>query len=212
MGPLQRNEKWLMAIMGCVMAGWVTFPWHGVSNTFVALAGLSAILLSRVLTWEDLLAEQKAWDALIWFAVLVMMADQLNEIGVIRILSVKLFGLMGRMPWQLLLFVLVASYCYIHYAFAGMTAHVTALYPGFLGAALAGGVPPMVAALPLAYFSNLNAAMTHYGTGSAPVYFGAGYVRQGDWWRIGFLISVVNLAIWMGIGMWWWKLVGIIRR
>ncbi|SPE25852.1 divalent anion:Na+ symporter, DASS-family transporter (putative sodium:sulfate symporter) [Candidatus Sulfopaludibacter sp. SbA3] len=212
MGPLQRNEKWLMAIMGCVMAGWVTFPWHGVYNTFVALAGLSAILLSRVLTWEDLLAEQKAWDALIWFAVLVMMADQLNEIGVIRILSVKLFGLMGRMPWQLLLFVLVASYCYIHYAFAGMTAHVTALYPGFLGAALAGGVPPMVAALPLAYFSNLNAAMTHYGTGSAPVYFGAGYVRQGDWWRIGFLISVVNLAIWMGIGMWWWKLVGIIRR
>lgn len=211
MGPLRRNEKWLCAIMGCVMAGWVTSPWHGVSNTFVALAGLSAILLAKVLTWDDLLSEQKAWDALVWFAVLVMMADQLNETGVIKILSVKLFGLMGGMPWPWLLFVLVASYCYIHYAFAGMTAHVTALYPGFLGAALAGGVPPMIAALPLAYFSNLNAAMTHYGTGSAPVYFGAGYVRQGEWWRIGFLISVINLGIWMGIGMWWWKLVGIVR-
>jgi divalent anion:Na+ symporter, DASS family len=209
MGPLQRNEKWLMAIMLCVMAGWVTSPWHGVSNTFVALAGLSAILLARVLTWEDLLQEHKAWDALIWFAVLVMMADQLNEIGVIKILSVKLFGLMAGLPWVWLLVLLVASYCYIHYAFAGMTAHVTALYPGFLGAALAGGVPPMAAALPLAYFSNLNAAMTHYGTGSAPVYFGAGYVRQGDWWRIGFLISVVNFAIWMGIGMWWWRIMGI---
>jgi len=211
MGPLQRQEKWLIAIMLCVMTGWVTSPWHGVSNTFVALAGLSAILLARVLTWEDLLNEHKAWDALIWFAVLVMMADQLNEIGVIKILSVKLFGLMGGLPWPLLLFVLVASYCYIHYAFAGMTAHVTALYPGFLGAALAGGVPPMAAALPLAYFSNLNAAMTHYGTGSAPVYFGAGYVRQADWWRIGFLISLLNLAIWMGIGMWWWRVVGIIK-
>jgi divalent anion:Na+ symporter, DASS family len=211
MGPLQRQEKWLIAIMLCVMAGWVTSPWHGVSNTFVALAGLSAILLARVLTWEDLLNEHKAWDALIWFAVLVMMADQLNEIGVIKILSMKLFGLMGGLPWPMLLFVLVASYCYIHYAFAGMTAHVTALYPGFLGAALAGGVPPMAAALPLAYFSNLNAAMTHYGTGSAPVYFGAGYVRQSEWWRIGFLISVLNLAIWMGIGMWWWRVVGIIK-
>jgi divalent anion:Na+ symporter, DASS family len=211
MGPLQRQEKWLVAIMLCVMTGWVTSPWHGVSNTFVALAGLSAILLARVLTWEDLLNEHKAWDALIWFAVLVMMADQLNEIGVIKILSVKLFGLMGGLPWPLLLFVLVASYCYIHYAFAGMTAHVTALYPGFLGAALAGGVPPMAAALPLAYFSNLNAAMTHYGTGSAPVYFGAGYVRQADWWRIGFLISLLNLAIWMGIGMWWWRVVDIIK-
>ncbi len=211
MGPLQRDEKWLVAIMSCVMAGWVTSPWHGLPNTFVALAGLSAILLARVLTWNDLLHEPKAWDALVWFAVLIMMADQLNETGVIKILSAKLFGLMGGLPWPAVLFFLVTAYCYIHYAFAGMTAQVTALYPGFLGAALAGGVPPMAAALPLAYFSSLNAAMTHYGTGSAPVYFGAGYVRQKDWWRIGFLISLVNLAIWMGIGMWWWRLMGIAR-
>jgi hypothetical protein len=59
-----------------------------------------------------------------------------------------------------------------------LTGHVTALYPAFLAATLAAGAPPMMAALALAYFSNLNAAMTHYGTGSAPVFFGAGYVRQ----------------------------------
>jgi DASS family divalent anion:Na+ symporter len=51
--------------------------------------------------------------------------------------------------------------------------------------------------------------MTHYGTGSAPVFFGAGYVRQAEWWRLGFLISLVNLVIWLGIGPVWWKLVGI---
>jgi DASS family divalent anion:Na+ symporter len=209
MGPLSRGERWLVGIMIGVMAGWVTSPWHGISNTFVALAGLSAILLAKVLTWDDLLAEHRAWDALIWFGPLVMMADQLNEIGVIKILSGKLFGLMAGWPWGLALVALVVSYCYIHYSFASMTAHVTALYPGFLAAALAAGVPPMLAALPLAYFSNLNAAMTHYGTGSAPVYFGAGYVRQGDWWRLGFWISVLNLAIWMGVGPVWWKLIGI---
>jgi DASS family divalent anion:Na+ symporter len=90
-----------------------------------------------------------------------------------------------------------------------MTGHVTALYPAFLAATLAAGVPPVMAALVLAYFSNLNAAMTHYGTGSAPVFFGAGYVRQAEWWRLGFLISLVNLVIWLGIGPLWWKLVGI---
>jgi DASS family divalent anion:Na+ symporter len=67
----------------------------------------------------------------------------------------------------------------------------------------------MLAALPLAYFSNLNAAMTHYGTGSAPVFFGAGYVRQTDWWRIGFQVSLINLVIWLGIGVCWWKLIGL---
>jgi DASS family divalent anion:Na+ symporter len=208
-GPLKREEKWLMAIMFAVMAGWVTSPWHGIPNTFVALAGLSALLLVKVMTWDDLLAEHKAWDALIWFAPLVMMADSLNEIGVIKYLSEKLFRVMQGWPWPLVLFGLIVAYVYVHYSFASMTAHITALYPGFLAAALAGGVPPLLAALPLAYFSNLNAGITHYGTGSAPVYFGAGYVKQGDWWRIGFLISIVNLVIWMGVGIWWWKLIGL---
>ena len=209
MGPPKRAEKWLMAIMLAVMAGWVTSPWHGIPNTFVALAGLSALLLVKVMTWDDLLAEHKAWDALIWFAPLIMMADALNETGVIKYLSEKLFRVMQGWPWPWVMLGLVVAYLYVHYSFASMTAHTTALYPGFLAAALAGGVPPLLAALPLGYFSNLNAGITHYGTGSAPVFFGAGYVKQGDWWRVGFFISVVNLVIWMGIGIWWWKLIGL---
>ncbi len=209
MGPLSRRERWLVVIMTSVMVGWITSPWHGINNTFVALLGISAILLTGVLTWDDLLSERRAWDALIWFAPLIMMAEQLNETGVTKVLSAKLFGAIGGWPWPAALLLLVVAYCYIHYAFASMTAHVTALYPGFLAAALAAGVPPLAAALPLAYFSNLNAAMTHYGTGSAPVYFNAGYVRQGEWWKLGFVISLVNLAIWMGVGMVWWKVVGL---
>jgi len=209
MGSLKREEKWLLVIMLGVMIGWVTSPWHGIPNTFVALFGLSAILLARVIEWDDLLGERRAWDALIWFAPLVMMSEVMNENGTIKVLSEDLFGALTAWPWPLALVGLVSAYCYVHYGFASMTAHVSALYPGFLAAALAAGVPPIAAALPLAYFSNLNAAMTHYGTGSAPVYFGAGYVSQGEWWRIGFAISVVNLVVWLGIGSIWWKLVGI---
>jgi DASS family divalent anion:Na+ symporter len=209
MGPLGRNEQWLVVVMLAVMVGWVTSPWHGIPNTFVALSGVCAILLLHVLKWSDLLAEHRAWDTLMWFAPLVMMADELNQTGVIKIYSAKLFGLMGGWPWPAVLAGVVIAYLYVHYSFASMTAHVTALYPGFLAAALAGGVPPMLAALPLAYFSNLNAAMTHYGTASAPVFFGAGYVRQGEWWRLGFLISLVDLILWMGLGPLWWKAIGV---
>src|SRR5581483_10621060 len=127
MGPLSRQERWLVAIMIGVMTGWITSPIHGISNTFVALAGLSAILLARVLTWDDLLAERRAWDALIWFAPLIMMADQLNEIGVVKTLAAKLFALTAGWHWQAALIALVIAYCYIHYTFASMTAQVTAL-------------------------------------------------------------------------------------
>jgi DASS family divalent anion:Na+ symporter len=209
MGPLTMSERWLTGVMLAVMTGWITFPWHGIPNAFVALSGLCALLLARVITWEDLLGEGRAWDALIWFAPMVMMSEVLNENGTMALLSQRLFGALVGWPWQLALVALVAAYCYVHYGFASMTAQVSALYPGFLAAAVTAGVPPMAAALPLAYFSNLNAAMTHYGTGSAPVFFGAGYVRQGEWWRAGFVISVANLVIWLGIGSIWWKLVGI---
>ncbi|HEV8357796.1 MAG TPA: DASS family sodium-coupled anion symporter [Gemmatimonadales bacterium] len=208
LGPMKQAEARLVVVMLGVMAGWVSSPWHGTPNTFVALAGVAALLLAGVLTWDDLLAERRAWDALIWFAPLLMMADALQETGVIGVLSGSLFAGLTGWPWLAALPGLAVAYLYLHYGFASMTAHVTALYPGFLAAALAAGAPPLLAAFLLAYHSNLDASLTHYGTGSAPIFFGAGYLSQGTWWRIGFLVSLVNLVIWLGLGMLWWKVLG----
>ncbi|MCA9889597.1 MAG: anion permease, partial [Anaerolineae bacterium] len=93
--------------------------------------------------------------------------------------------------------------------FASNTAHVSAMYAAFLAISLAVGTPPLLAALVLAFFSNLFSSMTHYGTGPAPVLFGAGYVNIGVWWRIGFIISVINIVIWLGGGGLWWKIIGL---
>src|SRR5207237_3636391 len=112
--PLTLDEKALMAIMLPVMIGWVTSPLHGIPNTFVALAGLSAILIAKVLTWNDLLSEKKAWDALIWFAPLLMMSDALNEMGVIKFLSGPLFSHIGGWPWPLALIALVMASGFVH--------------------------------------------------------------------------------------------------
>jgi DASS family divalent anion:Na+ symporter len=209
MGSLSSSELRLLAILLGVMAGWITSPWHGLHNAFVALAGVSALLLCRVLAWDDLLRETRAWDVLIWFAPLIMMAEALSDSGVIKIISDVVFAHLTGWPWPLAAAVLAGTYLYVHYGFASMTAHVTALYPGFLAAGLAAGAPPLLMALLLAFFSSLDAATTHYGTGSAPVYFGAGYVSQTTWWRLGFLISVLNLFIWLGLGSLWWKLLGM---
>jgi divalent anion:Na+ symporter, DASS family len=208
MGRMQRQERWLVAILLCVMAGWVGSPWHGIPNAFVAMSGVCAILVARVLTWAELLAEHRAWDALVWFAPLLMMADQLNETGVISVVSGGIFRHMGGWSWPAALFALVVAYLYVHYSFASMTAQATALYPGFLAAAVLAGAPPLLSAACLGYFSSLDACLTHYGTGSAPVFFGAGYVPQGTWWKLGFLLSVLHLFLWVGVGSLWWKLLG----
>ena len=208
LGPMSVRERWLAGILLCVMAGWISAPWHGVANAFVALGAVCAILLTGVLKWSDLLEEKPAWDALMWFGPLLMMASELNQSGVIKILSGALISNLHGWPWGAVFVVLVPAYLYIHYSFASMTAHATALYQPFLAAMVLGGVPPLMAALALEYFTSLNAILTHYGTGSAPVFFGAGYVSQGTWWKMGFLLSLVGLAIWLGVGSLWWKLLG----
>jgi DASS family divalent anion:Na+ symporter len=104
---------------------------------------------------------------------------------------------------------LLVIYNYTHYVFASATAHITAMYPAFLGVAIAVGAPPLLAALSFAFFSSLFAALTHYGTGSAVVIYGAGYVSQTRWWRIGFALSLAHLPLWLGIGFGWWKLLGL---
>jgi len=190
------------------VAGWATSPWHRINITFVALAGVCVLLLLGALTWDDLLGERRAWDTLIWFAALLMMADTLNSAGVITITTSAFLAHVRGVTWFLALPLLAVIYLYLHYGFASMTTHVTALYPSFIAAAMLVGAPPLVAAFLLAYFSNLDAALTHYGTGSAPVFFGAGYVSQGTWWRVGLLVSLLNLVIWLGAGMLWWKVLG----
>ena len=83
------------------------------------------------------------------------------------------------------------------------------MFPAFFAVSIGLGAPPLLAALAFGFFSSLNAALTHYGTGPAPIIFGAGYLTQPQWWRIGLVISLVHLAIWLPIGFLWWKALGL---
>lgn len=97
--------------------------------------------------------------------------------------------------------------CFLSYAGA---AHIGAMYSAFLAVATACGTPGMLAALALGQLSNLMGCTTTYGIGSAPPYFGAGYVPQADWLKLGFLLSIYYLAVWVGLGgLTWWKFIGI---
>ena len=72
------------------------------------------------------------------------------------------------------------------------------------------GVPGALAALSLAYVSNLFGSITHYGSGQGAVYYGAGFLKLKDIFTIGALMAVINLTIWGGIGFVWWKLIGLV--
>ncbi len=209
MGTMTRDQRVMVGVFALLLVLWLTGEWHGVSATAVAYLGLSLLLITRVLAWRDVLGETGAWDALIWFGGLVALATQLQEAGFPDALARGVAGTVGGWSWPWALTLLLVVYFYAHYAFASLAAHVTAMFPAFFAAAIGLGAPPLVAALSFGVFSSLNAATTHYGTGPAPIIFGAGYLTQAEWWRIGFLISLVHMAVWLPVGFLWWKVIGL---
>lgn len=208
MGKMSKYEWITLAVFGTLVVLWIFGESLGIDSTSVAFFGVSCLLVSGVLTWEDIKKEHEAWDTLIWFSTLVMIATYLNTFGLIDWMSVHLQYLMAGTEWWVAVPVLVLVYFYSHYLFASNTPHVTSMFAAFLGVGIALGAPPYLLALCLAFASSLFACITHYGTGCAPIFFGSEYVSFKHWWRMGAIVSVIFLFIWMGIGSMWWKFLG----
>ena len=205
MGPMQRSEK-LMLLVFLIVAGlWMTGQLHQINYAVVAMLGICVLLLTAVLDWEDILNERAAWGVFIWYGGLVRMAEALGQTGITKKFAETAAAFTIGWKWWWALAVLLLIYFYAHYGFASITAHATAMYTPFLIVILAAGAPTKLAVLSLAYFSNLGAALTHYGTTPAPIYFGAGYVKQRTWWWIGLLASFVTISVWSLIGFTWWR-------
>lgn len=205
MGPMKWSE-WLMLLVFFQVAGlWMTTKIHGLDYAVVALFGIAVLLISGVLDWEDLVTEKAAWGVFIWYGGLIRMAEALGQTGITKRFAEASASLTTGWKWWLALASLLLIYFYAHYVFASITAHVTAMFTPFLIVILAAGAPPYLAVLSLAYFSNLAASLTHYGTTPAPIYFGAGYTTQRTWWTVGLLTSLITISVWTLVGFTWWK-------
>lgn len=218
MGPMKREERWLAGTLTGLLILWSAKPlfamWPATEllskwdATGVAWIGLAVLLLVRAAKWEQMAKNHQAWDALVWLGGLLTMAGALLNFGVVGwVASTVETGVAGFSP-LLALVVLAVVYFLSMYLFSMLTAHITAMVGAFLLVAVTAGAPPLLAVGLLAYFSNLCACLTHYSTGPVIVYFGHGYVSAKQWLQMGALVGAIQLAIWLSVGLAWWKLLG----
>lgn len=209
MGPMKANEWTMLGTFGLLLILWVFGPYWKVNATIAAMLGLAILFITGVLKWKDVLEEYGAWDTFIWFATLVTLATFLNKFGLAGWFSEWIVSHVSGFSWIAGFLIVSLIYFYTHYFFASNVAHIGAMYAPLLIVSIALGTPPELAALTLAFFSNLFGGLTHYGSGPAPILFGAGYVSVSQWWKMGFIISVVNVFIWIIGGGIWWKILGL---
>lgn len=208
MGPMSRKEWILATVFVSVCGMWITSDIHKFDITLTALLGSVALLIFNVLTWEDVKSERAGWDIFVWYGGLVMLGKALNETKVPSEFANGIATTFGAFGWPLLMVCALLIYFYAHYGFASITAHVLAMFPPFLAVLVAKGAPIGLTVFAFACFANLSAGLTNYGTTPAPMFFAHEYVSLRDWWRIGLIVSTVNILIWGTIGFAWWKLLG----
>ncbi|MDF2502094.1 MAG: anion transporter [Anaerosporomusa subterranea] len=209
MGAMSLGEKIVASVFVGALVLWSTSQFTKIDATVVAMLAVSIMMMTKVLEWKDVLDEKGAWDTLIWMGALIGLADYLAKLGFIPWFAKAVSASIVGVPWMQAFIVLLVIYMYAHYGFASLVAHITAMYAAFASVAVAAGAPAYLVALALAFMSNLCMSLTHYAAGPAPIYFGSGYVDQGTWWKLGFMVSVINMIIWVGIGSFWWKVLGL---
>ncbi|XOQ25998.1 MAG: Transporter, DASS family [Mitsuokella multacida] len=211
MGPMSYMEKVVLVVFVGALALWATSSLTHMNATGVGMLAVTVLLLTNVLTWQDVLQEKGAWNTMFWMGSLIALAGALSSSGFIKVVA----GMAGSaiasagLSWLTAFILLALIYVYSHYAFASVSAHIGAMYAAFLAVAVAVGTPPLLAAIAFASLSNLMIPLTHYGGGAAPILYGAGYVPQGKWWQLGFIMVTVYMIIWLGIGSCWWHVIGL---
>ena len=209
MGRMSSGEIVMTVTFVLLLLMWVLGSAFDINATTAAFVGIAILLLSGVLTWKDMAKNSSAWNTFVFFAVLVGMAGQLNTLGVIDWIGSVVSGLVGGMPWIVAFAVLSLVYFYVHYLFASNTAQIVAMYAVFVGAAVAAGAPPLLAALVFGFIGNLFGALSHYASGPSGVIYGSGYIKVGEWFRVAFVMSVVIIAVWTVAGGAWMALLGM---
>src|SRR6185295_5100299 len=84
MGPITKKETIALSIFGLLLLMWSCGHFVSIHPAEAAFVGVSLMLLCKIVTWKDLLQDEISWDTFIWMASLIMMASEMQSLGVVN--------------------------------------------------------------------------------------------------------------------------------
>jgi DASS family divalent anion:Na+ symporter len=207
MGRMSRNERITAVTFAFMVAGWVLADRLKINVTSVAFMGFGLLLVTGVLTLEDLSKFGDTLTTFLWLAVLFALSGQLNELGFMDYAGERLASHLGGLSWLTLYVTLIALYVGIHYLFVSQSSQILALLGVFLDVGVRGGVPAPLMAFGLLFASSYFSVITPQGGSQNIIFAASGYLTQGELYRLGFFTTLMFLAVFLLIGTPWLLLV-----
>lgn len=208
MGPMSRDE-WITAATFVVMvAGWVLGSALEINGTAVAFFGFGVLLVTGVLTVDDICKQGDTLVTFLWLAVLFALSAQLNALGFMDFVGERLASRLDGLPWPMLYITLIALYVGLHYFFVSQTSQVLALLAVFLDVGIRGGVPAPLMAPGLLFASSYFSVITPQGGSQNIIFVASGYLRQRELYRLGLCVTLAFMLVYLLIGTPWLLFVG----
>src|SRR4029077_1853065 len=160
LGRLSR-EEWITAIAFVLMVtGWIFADKLQLNVTSIAFAGLGLLLMTGVLTANDIATQGDTLATFLWLAVLFALSGDLNELGFMGYVGQHLASYMQGLSWPVTYVTLILIYVEIHYMFVSQSSQVLALLGVFLDVGIRGGVPAQLMAFSLFFASSYFSVIT----------------------------------------------------
>jgi DASS family divalent anion:Na+ symporter len=203
LGSLSRDERITAAAFVLMVSGWIFADALQLNVTSIAFAGLGLLLMTNVLTVKDIATQGDTLATFLWLAVLFALSGQLNELGFMGYAGQRLASHLGGLSWPVTYVTLVALYVAIHYMFVSQSSQVLALLGVFLDVGIRGGVPAPLMAFGLLFASSYFSVITPQGGSQNIIFAASGYLTQGELYRLGLLVTLAFLAIFLLVGTPW---------
>lgn len=207
LGPLSRDERITAIAFVLMVSGWIFADRLGLNVTSIAFGGLGLLLMSSVLTTDDIANQGDTLATFLWLAVLFALSGQLNELGFMGWAGQRLASYMGGLSWPFTYVALILIYVAIHYMFVSQSSQVLALLGVFLDVGIRGGVPPSLMAFSLFFSSSYFSVITPQGGSQNVIFVGSGYLTQRELYRLGLLTTLFFLGVFLTLGTGWILLV-----
>jgi DASS family divalent anion:Na+ symporter len=207
MGSLTREEMITAGAFVLMVAGWVFADRLQLNVTSVAFAGLGVLLMTNVLTLDDIARQGDTLATFLWLAVLFALSGQLNELGFMGYAGQRLAAQLGGLSWPVTYVALVVLYVAIHYMFVSQSSHVLALMGVFLDVGIRGGVPAPLMAFALLFASSYFSVITPQAGSQNVIFVGSGYLTQRELYRLGLQTTLFFMLVFLVVGTAWILLV-----
>ena len=208
MGPMSRRELILFVLIGSALALWIGATDY-IDPALTAVLIVLLMVISGVVSWDDVIGQKQAWNVLIWFGTLVTLAGGLAETGFVGWLAKATAPTFTGMTIGLAIVAIVGTFYVLHYFFASITAHTATLLPVFLGVAITiTAISPTRWSLLLGYSLGLTGVLTFYASGQSVIYYASGYISRRDFWVLGAVMGAMFVGVYLILITPWLEFLG----